>query len=452
MSETRTDGGVAGDQRGDDRHRVVVVGGGFGGLTAVRFMKRAPVHITLLDRTNHHLFQPLLYQVATGMLSEGTVAPALRDVLRDQPNVEVELVDVRDFDLGARQVQAVRPDGKPIRFGYDTLVVAAGASSSYFGHDEFARHAPPMKTIDDALNLRRRIFGAFEMAEIEDDPDERAAWMTFVVVGGGPTGVEVAGQIGELARRALQKANFGNIDPADAGIVLYDGGTEILAHFGDQLASLATEALEDLGVEVRTGTRVTGIDDHGVVVQGPDGDERVEARTVVWAAGVQASPLGARLGELAGVAADRSGRIPVQADCTLQGHPEVFVVGDLMSLDNLPGVVEVAMQQGLYVARTIKRRIEGHDPLGPFRYRDLGSIATIGKGQAVMSLRGIRLHGRIAFWVWLAVHLTFLTGLRNRLRAAASWLSSFVGRSRGERTFTVHSVRSDRIYTTGGDL
>ena len=451
MSATNTETAAAGVGH-SGRHRVVVVGGGFGGLTAVRVMKRVPVDITLVDRTNHHLFQPLLYQVATGMLSEGTVAPALRDVLRDHPNVEVLLAEVRDFDLEGREVEAVRPDGRTIRFGYDSLVVAAGASSSYFGHDEFSVYAPPMKTIDDALNMRRRIFGAFEMAEVEDDPDERKAWMTFVVVGGGPTGVEVVGQIGELARRTLQKANFGKIDPADARILLYDGGKEILAHFGDQLADLATEALEGLGVEVRTGTRVTGIDAHGVDVEGPDGDERVEARTVVWAAGVQASPLGARLGELVGQPADRSGRVPVEPDCTLKGHPEVFVIGDMMSLENLPGVVEVAMQQGIYVARTIKRRLNGHEPLGPFHYRDLGSIATIGKGKAVMSMRGMRLHGRPAFWAWLVIHLAFLTGMRNRLRAAGSWLSSFVGRSRGERTFTVHSVRSDRIYSPGGDL
>ena len=340
-------------------HRVVIVGGGFGGLFAARFLKRAHVGVTLIDRRNHHLFQPLLYQVATGILSEGEVAPPIRDVLRRYRNVRVELATVTGFDLKGRVVTAARPDGSVRTYPYDSLIVAAGAGQSYFGHDEFSHWAPGMKTINDALELRGRIFGAFEMAESEDDPDARRAWLTFVAVGGGPTGVEIAGQIAELARHAL-KGNFRRIDPAEARVVLFDGGKEILANFGDRLSGKAAGELERMGVEIQCESIVTGVDAFGVEVKGRDGAvRRIPSRTKVWAAGVQASPLGALLAEGSGASCDRAGRIEVLPDCTLPGHPEVFAIGDMMALDQLPGVAEVAMQSGIHAANTIKRRLGG---------------------------------------------------------------------------------------------
>ena len=343
------------------RHRVVIVGGGFGGLFAARFLKRAPVEVTLIDRVNYHLFQPLLYQLATGILSEGEVAPPIRGILRKHRNVKVECATVTHFDLVERTVTATRPDNSTRTHAFDSLVVAAGAGQSYFGHDEFARFAPGMKTIDDALELRGRIFGAFEMAESEDDAEARRAWMTFVVVGGGPTGVEIAGQIAELSRAGLDR-NFRGIDPAQAHVILYDGGDEILANFGDRLSHKASRELEKLGVEIRTGSIVTGVDALGVTVQSADGTtHRVSARTKIWAAGVQASPLAGLLAEASGATCDRAGRIAVLEDCTLPGHPEVFAIGDMMALDKLPGVAEVAMQSGIHAANTIKRRLHGKE-------------------------------------------------------------------------------------------
>jgi NADH:quinone reductase (non-electrogenic) len=343
-------------------HQVVIVGGGFGGLFAARFLKRAHAGVTLIDSRNHHLFQPLLYQVATGILSEGEVAPAIRDILHRHRNVRVEMATVTGFDLTARTVTATRPDGSARTYPYDSLIVAAGAGQSYFGHDEFSRWAPGMKTISDALELRGRIFGAFEMAESEDDPGARQAWLTFVVVGGGPTGVEIAGQIAELARHAL-KGNFRGINPADAKVVLFDGGKEILASFGDRLSGKAATELERLGVEIQCQSIVTGVDAFEVEVKGPDGTvRRVPSRTKVWAAGVQASPLAALLADASGASCDRAGRIEVLPDCTLPGHPEVFAIGDMMALDQLPGVAEVAMQSGIHAANTIKRRLSGKMP------------------------------------------------------------------------------------------
>ncbi len=441
-------GTVPREASGPRHHRVVIVGGGFGGLYAARFLRRAPVDITLVDRTNHHLFQPLLYQVAAGILSEGDIAPPLRGLFRRQKHVRVELAEVTDFDLDGRTVLARRPDGEPRTLPYDSLIVAAGAGSSYFGHDEFAPYALSMKTIDDALNLRRRVFGAFELAEIEPDPEQCRSWLTFVIVGGGPTGVEMAGQIAELSRRTLRR-NFRSIDPASASILIVDGGKEVLASFGDRLSAKAAKALEKNGIEIRSQTRVTGVDSEGVVVQGPDGHGRIAARTVVWAAGVEASPLAQRLAEACGAECDRAGRIAVEADCTLRGHPQVFAIGDMMSLDRLPGVVEVAMQQGIYVGRTIGRRLRGKAPLQPFRYRDLGSLAVIGRGHAVVSFRGVRFGGRLGFVVWLLVHIAFLTGFFNRVRAFFHWSYSLATGARAERTMTVHSV-SDNWYLRAG--
>ena len=380
-----------------ESHRVVIVGGGFGGLFAARRLRRGPVRVTLVDRRNHHLFQPMLYQVATGILSEGEIAPPIRNVLRRQRNVEVELAEVNGFDLEARKLTATRPDGSPIEIPYDSLIVAAGAGQSYFGHDEFSRWAPGMKTIDDALELRGRILGAFEMAELEDDPAKRQEWLTFVVVGGGPTGVEIAGQIAQLSRRVL-KDDFREIDPRNARILLFDGGKEVLASFGDRLSGKAARGLERLGIELHMSSIVTDIDQTGVVVKQGDEERRIPARTKVWAAGVQASPLARMLGEATGAKVDRAGRISVLPDCTLPGHPEVFAIGDMMSLDELPGVAEVAMQQGLHASSTIERRLRGEESK-PFRYRDLGSMAMIsrfrrrGQLQGHPSLRLPRLDG-----------------------------------------------------------
>jgi NADH dehydrogenase len=424
------------------RHRVVVVGGGFGGLPACRLLGEMPVDVTLIDRRNHHLFQPLLYQVATGILAPGQIAPALRHVLRRHDNVRVELAEVTGFDLDQRVVHAVRPPHDPIEVPYDSLIVAAGVDQSYFGHDELALHAPGMKTLDDALELRRRIFGAFELAETARDAAEREAWLTIVVVGAGPTGVEIAGQIRELASRTL-RGEFREFDPESVRVVLVDGGKEPLATFGDNLSARATRELEHIGVELRMGARVTGVDMLGVDVESADRTERISARTVIWAAGVQASPLAAMLAAATGAETDRAGRIAVLADLTLPGHPEVFAVGDMVTLDELPGVAEVAMQGGLHAANTIRRRMRGEEVLA-FKYRDLGSVATIGRFRAICSVRRLRLSGFAAWIVWLFVHLAFLTGFGNRLRTMWSWFWAMLGRNRPERVFSVAH--------TGGDL
>ena len=432
------------------RHRVVIVGGGFAGLFAAKFLKRADVDVTLVDRVNHHLFQPLLYQLATGIVSEGQVAPPLRGVLRHHDNVRVELATVTGFDLGARTVAARRPDGTQTAYAYDSLVVAGGAGQSYFGHEEFARYAPGMKSIDDALELRGRIFGAFEMAESQDDPQARAQWLTFVVVGGGATGVEVAGQIAELSRSGL-KGNFRRIDPATATVVLVDGGPEILGTFGDRLSQKAATELRRLGVTIRTGTVVTGVDALGVDVTTSDGStDRVLARTKVWAAGVAASPLAGLLAEQSGAPCDRSGRIEVLDDCTLPGHPEVFAVGDMMALHDLPGVAEVAMQSGIHAANTIKRRLHGKEAAA-FTYRDLGSMATISRFHAVVSFRRLRLSGVLGWLMWLVVHLTFLTGFRNRFSSLFSWGTTFLLGSRAERTITTRQTLGRVALDRAGD-
>jgi NADH:ubiquinone reductase (H+-translocating) len=420
---------------GSEVHRVAIIGGGFGGLFAARLLRRAPVEVTLVDRSNYHLFQPLLYQVATGILSEGQIAPPIRNVLRRQKNVTVEMADVGGFDLTTRSLRATRPDGSELEVRYDSLIVAAGAGQSYFGHDEYAIWAPGMKTIDDALELRGRILGAFEMAELEQDPDLQREWLTFVVVGGGPTGVEIAGQIAELSRRVLPR-DFRRIEPGTARVLLFDGGNEILAGFGDRLSAKGAKELGRLGVEIRTGSRVTGISRTGVEVKGVDGEVvRVAARTKVWAAGVQASPLARMLAESTGAECDRAGRVAVEPDCSLPGHPEVFVIGDMMSMDKLPGVAEVAMQQGIHASRTIERRLGGKEAQ-PFRYRDLGSMATISRFRAVVSFKGLRLSGFLGWLVWLFVHLAFLTGARNRFTTIFGWTISFLGRGRSERTIT----------------
>jgi NADH dehydrogenase len=326
---------------------------------------------------------------------------------------------------------------------YDSLIVAAGVTQSYFGHDEFALYAPGMKTIDDARELRRRIFGAFELAEVTDDPVERQRWLTVAIVGAGPTGVELAGQVRELAVRSL-RGEFRSFDPTSVRVVLLDGGAEPLAAFGDQLSGRAARELERLGVELRMGCRVVGVDATGVDYTDTEGStQRLDACTIVWAAGVEASPLAAELGRATGAGVDRAGRVEVLPDLTLPGHPEVFVVGDMISLDELPGVAEVAMQGGLHAANTIARRLRGEESL-PFRYRDLGSAATVGRFRSVVDFRGVRLSGFPGWVVWALVHLTFLTGFGNRATTVLGWLRSFVGRGRSEREFSV--------LHTGGDL
>jgi NADH dehydrogenase len=422
---------------------VVIVGGGFGGLPACRYLGKMPVEVTLIDRRNHHLFQPLLYQVATGVLAPGQIAPPLRHIVRRDENVTVELAEVSDVDLERRVVTAVRPFGDTFEVPYDSLIVATGVTQSYFGHDEFARFAPGMKTIDDALELRRRIFGAFEMAETARDDEERRDWLTIVVVGAGPTGVELAGQIRELAGRSLRR-EFRTFDPASVRVVLLDAGAEPLASFGDRLAEKATEELEDLGVELRMGARVTGIDAFGVDYETGDGKDRIAAHIVVWAAGVKATPLAAKLAEASGAGTDRMGRIEVLPDLTLPGHPEVFAVGDMVKLGDLPGVAEVAMQGSLHAANTIRRRLLGDEAALPFKYIDVGSVAAIGRFRAIMSWRGIRLSRFPAWCVWLFVHLTFLNGFASRAGALFQWARSMLGSARAERVMSV--------ARTGGDL
>ena len=421
------------------RHRVVIVGSGFGGLAAAKALRRASVDVTVIDRTNHHLFQPLLYQMATGIVGAGDIAPPIRDILRRHSNTRVLLGDVVDVDLDAREV-TLEAVGTSTRVAYDTLIVAAGARQSYFGHDEFGVHAPGLKTIDDALEVRGRIFGAFELAEGEQDERQRDGWLTVAVIGAGPTGVEVAGQIVELSRRAL-KRNFRTFDPAQARVILLDAADTVLPTFPESLRRRAHRDLRRLGVETRLGTKVTGVDENGLDVVCPDGSSgRIEARTKVWAAGVKASALGARLAEKSGAAVDRSGRVAVLPDCTLPGHPEVFVIGDLMSLDGLPGVAEVAMQSGRHAARTIVRRLRGEDTMRQFRYYDLGTMATVSRFRAVAWLGPLRVGGAVAWLLWLVVHLAFLTGFKNRVATLVRWAIAFLGRGRPERTITERQV------------
>jgi NADH dehydrogenase len=425
------------------RHRVVIVGGGFGGLPASRFLAHFPVDVTLIDRRNHHLFQPLLYQVATGILSPGQIAPPLRHILRRHRNVQVELAEVTGFDLDRKVVLGHRFPAEPFELSFDSLIVAAGADQSYFGHDEFALFAPGMKTIDDALEIRRRIFGAFEMAETATTDEERNRWMTSVIVGGGPTGVELAGQIRELAERSLRN-EFHNIDPAQMRVLLVDAGEEPLATFGHNLSGRARKELEALGVELIMGARVINVDASGVTMQCGDETRHIDARVAVWAAGVQASPLAAELAKASGAELDRAGRIAVNPDLTVPGYPDVFAVGDMATLDHLPGVAEVAMQGSLHAASTITRRLRNDDREIAFTYRDLGSVATIGRFRAIFNYKKIRLSGFPAWTVWLVVHLAFLNGFANRFATLARWIRSMLGRSRAERVFSVAH--------TGGDL
>lgn len=401
---------------------VVILGGGFGGLWATRALASAPVRITLVDRTNHHLFQPLLYQVALAGLSSPDIAAPLRHILRRQRNVEVRMDEALRIDVDARRV--VLANGA---LDYDFLVVATGARHAYFGHDDWARHTPGLKTLDDALHIRRHLLQAFEAAEREDDPAERARWLEFVIVGGGPTGVELAGTLAEIARHTLPR-EFRRCDPRRARIHLVEAGPRVLAAMPEPLSGRAREQLERLGVEVHAGQAVTAIDDGGIAL----GGRRIDARTVLWAAGVAASPLGAQLG----AACDRAGRVMVEADLSLPGHPEVFVVGDLAAIAcdgrPVPGVAPAAKQMGAHAAAMIRRRIAG-GPTTPFRYRDYGNLATIGRMAAVVDLGRVRFSGAFAWFFWLWAHVFFLIGFRNRLVVMGEWIWSYITYQRHAR-------------------
>jgi NADH dehydrogenase len=421
------------------RTHVVVIGSGFGGLFAARALRSTDVDVTLIAKTGHHLFQPLLYQVATGILSEGEIAAPTREVLRRQKNARVVLGEVTDIDLDSRMVISTVL-GRTNVHVYDELIVAAGAGQSYFGNDRFADFAPGLKSIDDALELRGRIFGAFELAELTNDQVELDRLLTFVVVGAGPTGVEMAGQIAELARRTLRR-DFRNIDPATARVVLVEAGPAVLPTFGEKLGGLARRRLGEVGVEVQLDARVTGVDADGVDLRYSDGHlQRITAATTIWAAGVQASPLARLLAEQSGAELDRAGRVAVLPDLTLPGHPEVHVVGDMAALDGLPGEAPVAIQGGKYAAKAIERRVTGKVPPGFFRYLDKGSMATIARFSAVVRMGRLQFEGLVAWGMWLAVHLFYMVGFRSRVTTVLHWAVSFIGRGRAQRVGTQQQI------------
>ena len=413
-------------------HRVVVVGAGFGGLQATHRLKGAPVQIALIDRRNHHLIQPLLYQVATASLATSEIAWPIRYLLRDRPEVTTLFATVSGVDAAAKRVLLDDGDTLP----YDTLVLATGARHAYFGHDEWEPFAPGLKTLEDATTLRRRILVAFERAEREKDPQRRAARLTFVIVGAGPTGVELAGTIAELARDTLPP-DFRNIDTNDARVVLIEAGPRVLAGFPDDLSAYAQRSLEGLGVEVVLGQPVTECSRDGVVY----GGNKLAAKTLIWAAGVRASPAA----EWLGVAADRAGRLQVEPDLTVSGHPDIFAIGDTVVINGpdgkpVPGIAPAAKQQGVYVANAIKARLRG-ETLGPFRYRHAGSLAQIGKHKAVIDFGRFKLRGTIAWWIWGIAHIYFLIGLRNRLSVAISWLWIHARDQRAARLITQGSSK-----------
>jgi NADH:ubiquinone reductase (H+-translocating) len=419
-------------------HRVVIVGGGFGGLQAALGLRRADVEITLIDRRNFHLFQPLSYQVATGALSPGEVAYPLRSVFKRNGNVHVVLSEVGEFDLDRREV-ILAPVGDlptPDPVPYDTLIVAGGSHYSYFGHDEWSEHAAEVKSLESALTVRGRILSAFEAAEIETDPQRREEWLTFAVVGAGPTGVEMAGQIAELARDTLRD-DFRAADPGSGRILLVEAADRVLTDFPESLSRKAERSLERLGVTPVLGSTVVDVDVTGITIEDADGSRHIPARTVVWAAGVTASGLATKLAEATGAGQDRAGRVTVESDLTLPGHPEVFALGDMVRVGatTLPGVAPVAMQQGRYAAKTIRARLQGHTA-PPFRYRDKGNLATIGRAAAVADIKGFKLSGFFAWLTWLVVHLFYLVGFQNRLLVLIRWTFAFVTRGRGTRLIT----------------
>ena len=420
-----------------NRHRVVIIGSGFGGLFAAKHLKRADVDVTLIAKTTHHLFQPLLYQVATGILSVGEIAPATRIILRKQKNAEVLLGDVTAIDLTKKTVTSKLMDWERVT-PFDSLIVAAGAQQSYFGNDHFEAFAPGMKTVDDALELRGRILGAFEAAEVTTSEAERKRRLTFVVVGAGPTGVEVVGQIAELADRTLTGA-FRAIDPAKARVILIEAAPAVLPPMGPKLGLKAQRRLEKMGVEVKLNTMVTDVDYMGLTVKEDGEEHRIECAVKVWSAGVQASPLGKLIAEQSdGTEVDRAGRVVVEPDLTVKGHPNVFVIGDLMSVPNVPGMAQGAIQGADYATKAIKSGLKGEDPTArkPFKYFNKGSMSTISRFSAVCQIGKLEFGGFLAWLAWLGLHLYYLVGSRNRLMAVISWFVTFLGRGRGQMTIT----------------
>jgi NADH:ubiquinone reductase (H+-translocating) len=425
------------------QHKVVVIGGGFGGLLAAKHLADAPVELTLIDRRNFHLFQPLTYQVATGALSPAEVCYPLRAMFKRRRNVRVLLGEVTDIDLDARELQLVPGAGEsgPMTVAYDTLIAAGGSRYSYFGHDEWQQVAPEVKSLESALAMRGRLLSAFEAAEVETDERRRRRLLTFVVVGAGPTGVEMAGQIAELARDTRRE--FRSVDPGGGRILLIEMADRVLTTFPPSLSRKAARSLERLGVTPLLGRTVVGIDEEAVTIEGPDGgSERIPAGTVTWAAGVTASSLAGRLAERSGAELDRAGRVTVGPDLTLPRHPEVFAIGDMVRVTGadgtpqpLPGVAPVAMQQGRFAARVVRARLRGREE-GPFRYRDKGNLATIGRARAVADLHLVRLSGFLAWMTWLLVHLWYLVGFQNRLLVFIRWSFSFFTRGRGARLIT----------------
>lgn len=416
-------------------HRVVILGGGFGGLYAAQALKKAPVDLTLVDRRNFHLFQPLLYQVATGTLSPGEIAAPLRSVLSKQKNATVLLGEAVDLDAGRKHL--ILSDGE---VPYDTLIVATGSRTYYFGRDEWENVAPGLKTIEEATEIRHRILYAFEAAERERDPEKRQDWLTFVVVGAGPTGVELAGALGEIANDTLRH-DFRSIRPQEARILLLDGSDRVLPPFSPRLSAKAEAQLIRIGVRPRTGVKVVDMDEAGVTVESPQGRERIASRTVIWAAGVHASPFGEVLALRAGAKRERNGQVAVEKDLSLVGHPEIFVIGDLARVQDaggkpLPGVSPVAMQEGAYVARVIRERLAGRPAPPPFHYFNKGQLAVIGRGAAVADIGRFKVSGVLAWFIWLFVHLMYIVEFSSRVLIFIEWGFLYLTFNRGARLIT----------------
>ncbi|MGE2730727.1 NAD(P)/FAD-dependent oxidoreductase [Mycolicibacterium vaccae] len=420
--------------------RVLIIGGGFGGLFCTRRLKNADVEVTLLDQAAGHLFQPLLYQCATGTLSIGHISRPLREQFAGQGNVRTLLGEAIDLDPAARRVTALRPDESMFTVDYDVLVIAAGMRQSYMGNEHFAQWAPGMKTLDDALTIRQRLFTAFEIAESLPPCPERDSWLTFAVAGGGPTGVELAGQIREMATRTLAN-EFHSIQPEEARVLLFDGGTRVLKTFAPDLSEKAEKTLTDLGVELKLGVRVTDVRRDGVTVTPKDGGlaEDYATRTVLWTAGVEAVPFARHVTAVLGAEADRAGRITVEPDLSVPGYPEIFVVGDLAGREGLPGVAENAMQGGLHVAACIRRDLAGRSRK-PYRYRDLGSAAYISRRQALLQVGPVKVTGFLGWLAWGFIHIAFLTGFSNRMATVTTWLATIARSSRYHRAFMLGSA------------